>query len=57
MNNQRKINISELRKQAINYYKFNNDISKKMEDALNSVFYEAPYDVYGYLVKNKTNFN
>jgi hypothetical protein len=53
MNTQRKTNIAELKKQAINYYKLNEDIPKKFEEALNDLFYDAPYDIYGYLVRNE----
>lgn len=42
----------ELKKQALEYYSVNSDIPKKMEEALNSLFYESPYDAYGYLVLN-----
>jgi hypothetical protein len=50
MNSQRTRDLNELKKQALNFYSLNGDIPKKIEDALNSLFYESPYDVYGYLV-------
>jgi hypothetical protein len=53
MNTQMKRDIAGLKRQAINYYKLNEDIPKKLEDALNDLFYEAPYDIYGYLVRNE----
>jgi hypothetical protein len=53
MNTQRKTNIADLKKQAINYFKLNEDIPKKFEEALNDLFYDAPYDIYGYLVRKE----
>lgn len=50
MNSQRSRDLNELKKQAIQYYAENSDITKKVEDALNCLFYDSPYDVYGYLV-------
>lgn len=53
MNSQRSKDLSELKKQAIEYYTVNAEIPKKVEDALNSLFYESPYDAFGYLVNKK----
>lgn len=50
MNSQRARDINELKKQAIQFYTENSDITKRVEDALNNLFYDSPYDVYGYLV-------
>ena len=50
MNSNRSRDLNELKKQALNYYSMNGDIAKRIEDALNSLFYDSPYDVYGYLV-------
>lgn len=52
MNSQRARDINELKKQAIQFYTENSDITKRVEDALNNLFYDSPYDFYGYLVIN-----
>jgi hypothetical protein len=44
-------NIAELKRQALEYYAANSEITKKVEDALNDLFYTEPEDVYGYLVR------
>ncbi|CAF0855007.1 unnamed protein product [Brachionus calyciflorus] len=49
MNSQGSRDINELKKQAIQYYNENSDILKRVEDSLNNLFYDSPYDVYGYL--------
>lgn len=46
-----KFDLVELKRQALEYFSINSDITKKIEDALNSLFYESPYDAYGYLVR------
>jgi hypothetical protein len=43
-------NIAELKRQALDYFVTNPEITKKVEDALNDLFYTEPEDVYGYLV-------
>lgn len=45
-----KSDLVELKRQALEYYSMNSDIPKRVEEALNSLFYESPYDAYGYLV-------
>ena len=50
MNSQRSRDLNELKRQVLNYYAVNADIPKRIEDALNSLFYDSPYDAYGYLV-------
>jgi enolase len=42
--------LSELKRQALSFYKTNKDVPRKVEDALNTLFFESPYDIYGYLV-------
>lgn len=39
----------ELKQKAVKYYD-QNGVSKKMEEILNSMFYDNPDDVYGHLV-------
>lgn len=39
----------ELKQKAVNYYD-QNGVPKKMEEILNSMFYDNPDDVYGHLV-------
>ena len=39
----------ELKKKAIQYYT-ENGVPEKMEEILNSTFYDNPNDVYGHLV-------
>ena len=41
----------ELKEKAIKYYQ-ENGVPAKMEEVLNSMFYEDPEDVYGHLVSN-----
>ena len=50
---QRARELNELKRQALNFYSMNADIPKKVEEALNSLFYDSPYDAYGYLVTKK----
>ena len=52
MNSHRAKELSELKKQALNFYQANSDIPKRVEEALNSLFYDSPDDVYGYLVRD-----
>ena len=51
---QRTRDLIDLKKQALNYFMLNADITHKVEDSLNSLFYESPYDAYGYLVRINT---
>ena len=53
MNSQRSRDLNELKRQALSYYSVNADVPKRIEDALNSLFYDSPNDVYGYLVINE----
>lgn len=39
----------ELKQKAVKYYD-KNGVPKKMEEVLNSMFYDNPDDVYGHLV-------
>lgn len=39
----------ELKQKAVKYYD-QNGVPKKMEEVLNSMFYDNPDDVYGHLV-------
>ncbi|KAH9503222.1 Enolase 4 [Bulinus truncatus] len=48
-------NLSALRQKALNYYN-ENGIPKKMEEVLNSMFYDNPPDPYGYLVNYFSDF-
>lgn len=57
MNSNRSRDLGELKKQAQNYFSLNGDISKRIEDALNSLFYDSPYDVYGYLSEYFVKFS
>jgi hypothetical protein len=57
MNSNRSRDLTELKKQALNYYSMNGDIAKRIEDALNSLFYDSPYDVYGYLSEYFVKFS
>ena len=41
--------IYDLKEQAKLYYR-ENKVPEKMEDILNSMFYDKPQDVYGHLV-------
>ena len=41
--------LYELKQQAIRYYE-DNGVPQKMEEILNSMFYENPDDVYGHMV-------
>jgi hypothetical protein len=43
--------LVELKRQALEYFSMNAEIPKKVEEALNSLFYESPYDAFGYLVR------
>lgn len=47
-----KSDLVELKRQAMEYYSMNSDIPKRVEEALNSLFYESPYDAFGYLVNH-----
>lgn len=49
MNSQRSRDLNELKRQVMNYYSVNADVPKNIEDALNSLFYDSPQDIYGYL--------
>ena len=50
INSQRTKDLNELKKQALAYFTRNKDVPLKIEEALNSLFYDSPHDVYGYLV-------
>lgn len=41
--------LQELKQKAQTYYK-NNGVPQKMEEVLNSMFFDNPNDVYGHLV-------
>lgn len=43
--------LYDLKQKAFNYY-LDNGVPQKMEEILNSMFYDNPEDVYGYLVSN-----
>lgn len=43
--------LYELKEKAIKYYN-DNGVPNKMEEILNSMFYDNPDDAYGYLVCN-----
>ena len=49
MNSQRSRDLNDLKRQVVNYYSTNSDVPKRIEDALNSLFYDSPHDIYGYL--------
>jgi hypothetical protein len=51
---QRTRDLNELKKQALDFYRMNPQINKKLEDAINSLFYDSPYDTFGYLVNKKS---
>lgn len=58
MNSSRsKSDLVELKHQALDYFSINSDIQKRVEEALNSLFYESPYDAFGYLVRNFSYFS
>lgn len=57
MNSQRSRDLNELKRQVLNYYAVNADVPKKIEDALNSLFYDSPPDIYGYLSEYFTKFS
>ena len=42
--------IYEMKEQAKQYYG-QNKVPEKMEDVLNSMFFDNPNDIYGYLVR------
>ena len=42
-------NLYELKERAIEYYS-KNGVPERMEEILNSTFYDEPEDVYGHLV-------
>ena len=48
--------LNELKRQALGYYKTNKDVPRKIEDALNTLFFDSPYDIYGYLVIKQKHF-
>jgi len=50
MNSQRSRDLNELKRQVLNYYSLNSDVPKRIEEAINSLFYDSPDDIYGYLV-------
>jgi hypothetical protein len=39
-----------LKQEALNYYNLNSHVIKSVEQAINGLFYENPYDIFGYLV-------
>jgi hypothetical protein len=47
---QRTRDLNDLKRQALSFFNTNTELTSKVEDALNSLFYESPYDTYGYLV-------
>lgn len=47
--------VYETKQRAVKYYD-QNGVPKKMEDILNTMFYENPDDVYGHLVSHCTEF-
>lgn len=49
MSTQRTKELSELKKEALAYFSMNQDVPKRIEDALNTLFYDSPHDVFGYL--------
>ena len=51
MNTQRSRDLNDLKRQIVSYYSTNSDVPKRIEDALNSLFYDSPHDIYGYLVR------
>jgi hypothetical protein len=57
MNSQRSRDLNELKRQVLNYYSVNADIPKRIEEALNSLFYDSPYDIYGYLSNYFSKFS
>lgn len=54
---QRTRDLNDLKRQALSYFSLNSDITKRVEDALNSLFYESPYDTYGYLSEYFVKFS
>ena len=50
MSSTRTKDLTELKKEAIAYFSLNQDVPKRIEDALNSLFYDSPHDVFGYMV-------
>ena len=43
--------LYELKQKAVKYYS-DNGVPQKMEDVMNSMFYDNPDDVYGHLVRS-----
>jgi hypothetical protein len=48
---QRTRDLNDLKRQALNFYTLNPELTGRVEDSLNSLFYESPYDTYGYLAE------
>ncbi|KAH0623716.1 hypothetical protein JD844_006793 [Phrynosoma platyrhinos] len=47
---QRRFTMAELKHQAVEYYR-NNEVPQRLEEVLNTMFYQRPADFYGYLVR------
>nr|XP_008113022.1 PREDICTED: enolase 4 isoform X2 [Anolis carolinensis] len=45
---QRRFNLTDLKHQAVEYYR-NNEVPQRLEEVLNTMFYQRPEDFYGYL--------
>ncbi|XP_067321910.1 enolase 4 isoform X2 [Anolis sagrei] len=45
---QRRFNLADLKHQAVEYYR-NNEVPQRLEEVLNTMFYQRPADFYGYL--------
>lgn len=40
-----------LKQEALNFFSMNSHVIKSVEQGINGIFYENPYDIFGYLVK------